>query len=98
MALCICDIKKVVHGEILKKSVPKRTSNCVTGGKEREGKKDSVKKIGAKRWNIDGESEPQTNKGELELCPYPWIWELREPTKLVLLTLHLYAFTQATLC
>ena len=38
------------------------------------------------------------NKLELELCPYPWIRELREPTKLVLLTLHLYAFTQATLC
>ena len=35
---------------------------------------------------------------KLELCLYPWIRELREPTKLVLLTLHLYAFTQATLC
>ena len=32
------------------------------------------------------------------LCPHPWIRELRWPTKLVLLTLHLCAFTQATLC
>ena len=35
---------------------------------------------------------------KLELCPYLWIRELREPTKLVLLTIHWYAFTQATLC
>ena len=35
---------------------------------------------------------------QLELCPHPWIRELRSPTKLVLLTLHLCAFTQATLC
>ena len=35
---------------------------------------------------------------KLELCPHPWIRELRSPTKLVLLTLHLCAFTQATLC
>ena len=38
------------------------------------------------------------DQDKLELCPYPWIRELREPTKLLLLTLHLYAFTQATLC
>ena len=37
-------------------------------------------------------------KEELELCPHPWIRELRSPTKVVLLTLHLCAFTQATLC
>ena len=37
-------------------------------------------------------------KIQLKLCPYPWILELREPTKLVLLTLHLYAFTQGALC
>ena len=35
---------------------------------------------------------------QLELCPHQWIRELREPSKLVLLTLHLYAFTQAILC
>ena len=42
--------------------------------------------------------EREENIKQLELCPYQWIQELREPTKLVLLTLHLYAFTQATLC
>ena len=37
-------------------------------------------------------------QSQLELCPHPWIRELRSPTKLVLLSLHLCAFTQATLC
>ena len=40
----------------------------------------------------------QLHNKKLELCPHPWIRELRSPTKLVLLTLHLCAFTQATLC